>query len=137
MATDYEERLNIPLEGDNDTHFATNTGFHVATGYTCIVIGKRGPYIEFNPEQIILKNLHVPEDKRFKLTPDWREKVDYFEWRTNDEANVKVYEQLRTVDYADYKVGLLYVSPFDLVVDGEPVITKLNEKKNEDGKYLF
>ena len=33
---------------------------------------------------------------------------------------------------ADYKVGLLYISPFDLVVDGKPVITKL-DRKRENG----
>jgi hypothetical protein len=33
------------------------------------------------------------------------------------------------VDYADYRIGLLYISPFDLFVDGEPVITKLERKK--------
>jgi len=42
---------------------------------------------------------------------------------------VKVYDQKRTVDYADYKVGLYYISPFDLYVEGEAVITKLEKKK--------
>ena len=51
------------------------------------------------------------------------------EWRTKDQSNVKVYDQKRTVDYADYKVGLFYISPFDLFVEGEPVITKLEKKK--------
>jgi len=34
------------------------------------------------------------------------------------------------VDYADYKVGLFYISPFDLFVEGEPVMTKLEKKKS-------
>jgi hypothetical protein len=42
---------------------------------------------------------------------------------------VKVYEQLRTVDYADYRVGLIYISPFDLFVQGEAVITKLEKNR--------
>ncbi len=137
MATDYEKRLKIPIEGNGHTRFETSTELHVATGYIRVVIGERGPYIEFSPEQIILVNLHIPEDKRFKLTLYWRDKVDYFEWRTNDDANVKIYEQKRTVDYADYRVGMLYASPFDLFVDGKPVITKLNKKKNDDVQYLF
>lgn len=110
----------------------------MATGYTRIVIGQRGPYIEFKPDQINLINLHIPEDKRYKLKPYWREKVDYIEWRTNDGVNMKVYEQLKTVDYADYRVGLLYASPFELFVDGEPVITKMEKrKKNTDQCRLF
>jgi len=32
------------------------------------------------------------------------------------------------VDYADYKVGLLYISPFDLFVEGEAVIMKVGKK---------
>jgi len=137
MAKNYEDRLRIPLKGNDNTLFETSTGLEVATGYTRVVIGGRGPYIEFSPEQIMLVNLHIPEDKRFKLRPYWRGKVHYVEWRSNDEAHVKVYEQKRTVDYADYRVGMLYASPFDLFVDGEPVITKLGKKKNEDVQYLF
>jgi hypothetical protein len=129
MTTSYEDRLRIPLEGNEHTRFETSTRLHVATGYTRVVIGGRGPYFEFNHEHIILANLHVPENKRFKLRPDRRGTFDYIEWRTNDDANVKVYEQVRTVDYADYRVGLIYVSPFDLFVQGKPVITKL-EKRN-------
>ena len=67
MPTNYEERLKILLEGDNHTRFETSTGLHVATGYTHIVIGQRGPYVEFNPEQIILENLHVPGTERNRL----------------------------------------------------------------------
>jgi len=44
---------------------------------------------------------------------------------------VKIYDQKRTVDYADYKVGLFYISPFDLCVEKEPVITKLEKKKSK------
>lgn len=137
MVTNYEDRMKIPLEGDQNTRFETSTGLHVATGYIRIVMGDKGPYIEFLPDHLILDNLHIPEDKCWKLTPKWREKVDYIEWRTNDDANVKVYDQLKTVDYADYKVGLQYISPFDLCVNGEPVITKLGKKKNEDDQYHF
>ena len=33
------------------------------------------------------------------------------------------------MDYADYKVGLFYISPFDLFVEGEAVIIKLEGKR--------
>ena len=137
MPTNYEERLKIPLEGNDETRFETSTGLRVATGYTRIVIGERGPYIEFNPKQIILANLHIPENEKYRLKEPMRPRIYYFEWRTNDDANVMFYEQLKTVDYADYKVDMLYASPFDLFIDREPIITKLNQKKNEDVQYLF
>lgn len=135
MATNYEDRLRIPIDGDDHTRFETSTGLHVATGYTRVVIGGRGPYIEFGPKQICLVNLHVPEDKLDRLREPKRSYVYYFEWRSNDEANVKVYDQKRTVDYADYEVGMFYVSPFKLFVDGVPVITKLGKNKNEEDQY--
>jgi hypothetical protein len=34
------------------------------------------------------------------------------------------------VEYANYKVGLFYISPFDLFVEGGAVITKLEKKKS-------
>jgi hypothetical protein len=44
--------------------------------------------------------------------------VYYAEYRSHDKSDVKVYWQKKTVDYADYRVGRYYISPFDLV-DGE------------------
>ena len=43
----YSERLKIPLEGDETLQLYTKSGTKVATGYERIVIGDRGPYIEF------------------------------------------------------------------------------------------
>ena len=128
MATDYKDRLRIPLEGNDHTRFETKRGLHVATGYTRIVVGGRGPYIEFLPGHLFWDNLHIPDDEKYRLDHPWKDRVYYVEWRTNDEINVKVYEQKRTVDYADYKLGLFYISPFDLFVEGRAVITKLEKR---------
>jgi len=57
-------------------------------------------------------------------------KAIFLEWRTKDQSNVRVYDQKRTVDYADYKVELFYISPFDLFVEGEPVITKVEKRRS-------
>ena len=130
MGTSYEKRLRIPLSGDDHTRFETSTGLLVASGYTRVVIGERGPYIEFLPGHLIWDSLHMPEEEKYRLEHPWKDQVFYVEWRTKDQSNVKVYDQKRTVDYADYKVGLFYISPFDLFVEGEPVITKLEKKKS-------
>jgi hypothetical protein len=139
MATNYpQERFSIPIDkGDNETHFETATGLHVATGYTRIVIGGHGAFIEFDPKQVIVANLHIPPDALDRLKEPKRSYVYYLEWRTNDEANVMFYEQLKTVDYADYKVGMMYASPFELYVNGKPIIKSLRDKKNDDVQYLF
>ena len=51
--------------------------------------------------------------------------------------NVKVYENSKTVNYADYRVDLIYVDPFDLFVEGELVIKELDRKKKSDVIDLF
>ena len=96
---------------------------HAATGYTRVVIGGRGAYIEFLPGHLLWDSLHIPAQEKYRLEHPWKGKVLYVEWRTKDQSNAKGYEQSRTVDYADYKMGLFCISPFDLFVEGEGVIT--------------
>jgi hypothetical protein len=129
MATNYEERLKISIQGDDHTRFFTESGLHVATGYERVVIGGRGPYVEFAPAQVVEENLFMPEECKQRIAPNSRGRFYYHEYRSNDESCVKVYFQRRTVDYADYKVDFFYISPFDLIVDGEPVITELRPRK--------
>jgi hypothetical protein len=122
----------VPLEGNDHTRFDAKTGLHVATGYTSIAIDGRGPYVEFLPGQLIWDNLRIPDEEKYRTESSWKDKVFYVEWRTKDQSNVKVYDQKRGVGYADYKVGLCYISPFDLFVEGEAVITKLDSKRKGD-----
>jgi len=129
MATKYEERLKIPIQGDGQTRFFTETGLHIATGYERVVIGDRGPYVEFASAQLVKENLYMPEECKYRITPESKGRFYYHEYRSKDESHVKVYLQRRTVDYADYKVGFFYISPFDLFVDGDLVITKLKATK--------
>ena len=110
----YSERLRIPLEGSESVKFFTKSGTHVATGYERIVIGGRGPYIEFKADQIVEESFSIPEDQEYRKTD---RRVYYIEARSDDESNVKLYIQRRTVKYADYKVGMLYISPFELKTD--------------------
>jgi hypothetical protein len=44
---------------------------------------------------------------------------------------VKLYHQLRTVDYADYRVGFWYISPFALRDKGGGPLIKVLEKKKQ------
>ena len=87
----------------------TKSGVPIANGFTRVVRGGRGDYVEFTTAQIALDSLHIPEGT------EWRQnsKVAYYaEYRTAD--NVMVYFQRRIVAYADYKIGMWYVSPADL-----------------------
>jgi len=128
----YRQRLVLPEFPDGDpVEFKTKSGTVIARGYERVVIGNRGPYIEFSLEQMAVENLHIPEDQRWRFASD---RCYYWEGRTNDDANVKVYRQKATVDYADYRVGMYYISPFELVTDRHSVLVRPLEKDGKKGK---
>jgi hypothetical protein len=103
----------IPEFGNPDTKFYSADNTLLATGYTRIVVGDRVAYIEFAQENMCMETLQVPPDQKWRLNND----VAYYtEHRSRDEANVKVYEQRRTIGYADYKVGMFYIAPGDVVI---------------------
>ena len=106
--------------------FYTKSGLLVAEGYTNVVIGQRGPYIGFDKENIIKSGIHIPEEELFRIKDN---SVYYIEFRTNNVDNVKIYLQKREVDYAAYKLGRFYISPFDLNLEGnKEIISPLHGK---------
>jgi hypothetical protein len=126
----YQDRILLPLEGIADIEFYTKSGLLVARGYERVVIGGRGPYIEFADAAIFRENLHIPPDQKWRFDPIY-DYVYYYEYRTNDEANVKCYLQQKRVDYADYREGYWYISPFDLTTAEFPVLVKPYERKRK------
>jgi len=108
------ERIAIPLEGNPTTQFYTKKGLLLARGYTRIVIGGRGPYIEFDSEQIVEENIYIPEHALHKLESNFSY---YHEYRSKDDCFVKLYDQKMEVSYADYKVGMWYISPEEVKTD--------------------
>lgn len=110
----YKDLLKIP---ENGTSLELKTSFDtvIACKYERVVIGQRGPYIEFTTNQILCDKLFIPKNQLYRLSDP---KIYYIEFRTNDDSNVKVYYQMRTVAYADYKIGYFYISPADLYVNG-------------------
>lgn len=96
----YASRLNIPISGSQDTQFRSTSGTVLATGYERVVIGARGPYVEFTLEQVNWDSFEEsPAKHRY-----------YIEFRSADTVNVKLYLQLEPVDYADYLVNMCYIS---------------------------
>lgn len=117
--TDYSKRLKIPLDGNPSTEFYSFSNTLLAVGYDRIVIGQRGPYIEFSKNQIQFCNFYIPADCSWRLSD---KRVYYIEYRSADKDFVKLYDQLKTVAYADYKIGKLYISPFLLKTHDLPTI---------------
>ena len=90
-----------PNEGGDDNFYCSECGLLISKGYTRVVIGDRGPYVEFLPSQIIQEHLIIP--------PQYH--VYFKELQSICPEKIFVYAQLKTVKYADYKKGLIYISP--------------------------
>jgi len=110
----YKDLLKMPEDGCS-LELKTSFDTVIARKYERVVIGQRGPYVEFSPNQILCDKLFIPKNQLYRLSDP---KIYYIEFRTNDESNVKVYYQMRTVAYADYKIGYFYISPSDLYISG-------------------
>lgn len=109
---------NIPdflkIGGDNIDLYS-NEGTLITKGYYRIVIGDYGAFIEFSPIQIVRENIKIKEGQEYRIKDEkFKNKVKYYWFTTKDNSNCKIYFQQRTVDYADYKVGMFYISPYDI-----------------------
>lgn len=95
------------------------SGEQFSTGYERVVHGDRGDYIELTKEQIVCKlkskfdndPYHEYSGRLLTLVPY------YYYWMIPESGTgEKVYLQVKTVKYADYKIGYYYISP-DLIKD--------------------
>jgi hypothetical protein len=125
-------KINVPIDGYDISLFTVNK-LKVTDGYNRIVIGRRGPYVEFTERQLIPDSFFIPRNQLYRLTD---KRVYYIEFRSNDAAHIKLYYQLQTVAYADYKIGMFYISPYDLyTINGDSIVTSkvilTNNKKAE------
>ena len=112
----------------------TKCGTLVANSYERVVIGGRGPYVEFTDKQIELNSFIIPKNQLYRLT-DLR--IYYIEFRSNDDSNVKLYYQLKTVAYADYKIGYFYIDPADLYTQNGVQCLKPMEYVSDMSKTFF
>eukprot|EP00933_Yihiella_yeosuensis_P014287 TRINITY_DN12863_c0_g2_i1.p1 TRINITY_DN12863_c0_g2~~TRINITY_DN12863_c0_g2_i1.p1 ORF type:complete len:252 (+),score=41.85 TRINITY_DN12863_c0_g2_i1:68-757(+) len=117
--------------GDAKLFDASEPGTLIAQGYRRIVYGDHGAYVEFEPTQIIWKNL-----PKVILKPSHA----YYDEYHSEGGFVKLYMQKRTVEnksnppsggvrhnreggYADYQVGMCYIPPESLTVAALPAHT--------------
>ena len=110
----------------------------LAAGYTRLLIGGRGPYVEFDPSQISRDAIEPEPGQEYRLTEEWRQKA-FYGWFRTKVGHRKMYEQFRYVGYADYIPGYFYISPDDLVFDGElhTEVSKKLVKKDESPRIDF
>lgn len=113
-------KLLLPLYGFDGIVFTTKTGSVVATGYTRVVCGGRGPYIEFEDRHIVFDAFYVPDHEVWRLDSC----IAYYDEYRSLTDHVMLYHQKKTVKYADYKIGMYYMSPYDLISDLYPILIR-------------
>lgn len=111
-------RDNIPehlnKNGSDEILYTTN-GTMLCNGYTRIVVGDYGAYVEFSDEQ-------KANDFICKEGQEWRSEPKYehckYLWLTvEDDSDVKIYHQKHRVKYADYKPNMYYVSVYEVFTE--------------------
>lgn len=83
-------------------------GVLLSSGFTRLVIGNHGPYIEMDSIALPLA---------VKPGHEWRigsSRVKYEWYIPRESREVKIYKQINTVGYADYCVGMFYACPYEL-----------------------
>lgn len=132
-----EQITSLQEEGDDETMFYTSSGLF-AKGYTRIVYGDHGPYIEFDKKHIKHKlRSKFNNSVDYNNLPGLDHKYYYFWLYPEGNPEIKVYLQIKPVHnlpnaprredgmksnfnrvegYADYKRGYFYVDPYVLQI---------------------
>lgn len=111
---------NIPngfmLNGSSNTLYTKN-GTSICNGYTRIVVGDYGAFVEFDEVQANSQRYIIAPGQEYRVNdPRYSKNVKYIWMTITDGSNIKIYKQKREVAYADYKSGFYYISPHECVI---------------------
>ena len=110
-------------------------GTLIARKYNRIVIGHYGAFIEINDSDIIKGNIKCQSGQEYRIyDPSYKDRVKYHWYTTIDDSNCKLYFQQKGVEYADYKIGKWYISPYEVLTQEE--IKLLQIEKIQKNKAL-
>ena len=99
---------------------SVNQGIAFATGYSRIVIGDYGAFLEIPPEMMIMQNVVVKPGEEYRILEErFSSRVKYHWYTVWRDHEVKLYFQVGPVTYADYVPGQWYVSPYHVLLKGE------------------
>ena len=114
-ARDLYSKCVNKLQLDPNKPLYSIDGQLLANKFDRIVIGDYGAYIEYDlkdvPEGVTYS---LAKGEEYRVQPYWRNRVKYI-WYTDLIGNIKIYWQLKTVSYADYKVKKFYISPYEVI----------------------
>lgn len=106
----------LSTEG-SDIVLCTRTGTVVCNGYSRIVVGDYGAFIEFDEEQANFDEYVIAPGQEYRVNnPRYSKNVKYIWMTIADGSNIKIYKQKRKVAYADYRSGMFYISPHECVI---------------------
>ena len=112
-------RANLPAwckeSGDPVTDLYTLGGTLIAHGYSRIVIGDYGAFVEITPAQIVSERICCMPGQEYRMRDERFANHVKYHWLTVlDNSYPKIYYQQKTVDYADYRPNHYYISPYEL-----------------------
>lgn len=112
----YESKSLFEMEFPCNIFTANHIQF--ATGFSRIVVGDYGAYIEIPQDRMFINGLKGVAGQEFRYMDDnYRDKVKY-NWLTCiADTSIKIYYQKKEVKYADYKPGFFYVSPYECILE--------------------
>lgn len=106
----YQSLLTIPL--GRTTANILNDMHMLAVGYERVVIGDYGAYLEIAEDKMLISSLRCRPGQEYRMDdPRYKDHVKYWWLQPVGGAEIKVYFQLKTVKYADYRPGMFYISP--------------------------
>lgn len=104
------------LNGSDNLLYSMN-GTLISKGFTRVVIGDYGAFIEYSEQQACTDNYIIKPGQEYRIyDPKYSNNVKYHWYTTKDNSNIKIYYQLKTVSYADYRPNMYYVSPHELKI---------------------
>ena len=89
-------------------------GTDLARGFTRVVRGTRGTYVEIAQDELLHSSLSIPDSAKWRLDSEREGDIYYYEYRVRDVGYAKLYLQVKRVAYADYIPGMWYVALEDL-----------------------
>ena len=123
-----EVKGGFELQGKVQPIFLKN-GTKIANGYDRIVVGNYGAFVEIGEDKIVKDKFTTKIGEEYRETEKYAGRVKYF-WKTVGDTEAKIYEQRQGVDYADYKAGKYYISPYEVM--GKEEVQKMGEKWNDE-----
>lgn len=119
-------KRNVPggleIEGKNQPLYLKD-GTKLANKYGRIVVGHYGAFIEMDKDDVDVGKLSTRKGEEYRESDKYN--VKYY-WKTVGDTEAKIYEQVGGVDYADYKPGKYYISPYEVM--GKDEVRKLGLK---------